>query len=191
MDIDIDIKKDVNICKLFSNAIEASRFETYLNDITSHGVGHYFQHIPKDPLTSLSAIPYEEANELGFFKIDFLHVNALNDFTSNDELKELANKEPDWSLLEHKYMVQKLFHIANHYDVVNRIKPHSILELSDVIAIIRPNKIKLLDKYLQNPIKMRSELYTRRSPEDMRKSHCIPYAQIIIAQMNLISMGRL
>lgn len=189
MDIDIDIRKDTKIFELFKNLVPASRVEN--NELKSHAAGAYFQNMARDPTNNLAAIPYKEAEELGYFKIDFLHVNALDDFTSNQELRELAEKEPNWTLLEHKYIVSKLFHIADHFDVVYLVKPTSLLEISDILALIRPNKRKLLDKYLENKQAMRKELYTRRDKTDMRKSHTIPYAQIIVAQLNLIELGRL
>lgn len=188
MDIDIDIKKDTKLFELFPKLTPASRVEN--DELKLHQVGAYFQNIARD-FKGMSAIPYKDAEELGYFKIDFLHVNVLDDFNSNKELRELSAKEPNWKLLEHKYIVNKLFHIADHYDIVSRVKPTSLLELSDILALIRPNKIKLLDKYLNNKTAMRKELYTRRDKTDMRKSHTIPYAQIIVAQMNLIELGRL
>lgn len=187
MDIDIDLQKDTKIFELFPTLTQASMV---LNaELKPHPAGGYFQYIPSH--NRLSDIPYKEAEEIGYFKIDFLHINVLDDFSSNDELTALANKEPNWSLLSHKYIVQKLFQIANHFEVVDAVKPSSLLELSDIVALIRPNKIKLLDKYLDNKEITRLELYKKRGPEDMRKSHTIPYAQIIVAQLQLIELGRL
>lgn len=189
MDIDIDIKKDTKLFEIFKELVPASRIEN--EELKPHQAGAYFQKMPIDPVKKISAIPYKEAEELGYFKIDFLHVNVLDDFVSNQELRDLSEKEPNWSLLDHKYIVGKLFHIADHYDIVSQVKPKSLIEISDILALIRPNKRKLLDKYLQNKQAMRKELYTRRDKTDMRKSHTIPYAQIIVAQLNLIELGRL
>jgi DNA polymerase III alpha subunit len=159
--------------------------------LKQHNSGCYFQNIAKDSFTDLAAIPYKEAEDIGFFKIDFLHISPLDDFTSNKELVELANKEPNWKLLEHPYIVGKLWQISKHYDIVSQVKPKSLIELADVIALTKPNKRILLDKYVRNREVTRKELYNRREKKDMRKSHVIPYAQIIVAQLNLIELGRL
>jgi hypothetical protein len=189
MDIDIDIRKDTRLLAIFKELTPASMI---INDeLKQHNSGCYFQNIAKDPFTNLAAIPYKEAEDLGYFKIDFLHISPLDDFNSNQELRELAAKEPNWKLLEHKYIVSKLWQLANHFDIVSQVKPRSILEVSDCIALTKPNKRILLDKYLRNREYTRKELYTRREKKDMRKSHTIPYAQIIVAQLNLIELGRL
>ena len=60
-------------------------------------------------------------------------------------LQELIDQEPDWSLLEHKEIVEQLFPIHNHFDIVNKLKPKSVEELAAVLAIIRPAKRNLLN----------------------------------------------
>jgi hypothetical protein len=195
MDIDIDIRKDTKLLGMFLNDTGKTRVtpaSMIINDeLKQHNSGCYFQNIAKDSFTELAAIPYKEAEDLGYFKIDFLHISPLDDFNSNKELVELANKEPNWKLLEHPYIVSKLWQISKHYDIVSQVKPKSLLELADVIALTKPNKRILLDKYIRNREVIRKELYTRREKKDMRKSHVIPYAQIIVAQLNLIELGRL
>jgi hypothetical protein len=195
MDIDIDIKKDTRLLGMFLNDTGKTRLvpaSMIINDeLKQHNSGCYFQHIATDSFTQLAAIPYKEAEDMGYFKIDFLHISPLDDFESNKELVELANKEPNWKLLEHPYIVGKLWQISKHYDIVSQVKPKSLIELADIIALSKPNKRILLDKYIRNREATRKELYTRREKKDMRKSHVIPYAQIIVAQLNLIELGRL
>lgn len=184
MDIDIDISPNFDIDNIFDNICHASIVEN--GELKKHLVGVYFQNIPVDSQTNLSAIPYNIADEYGFKKIDFLNLSILKNFTSKDEIKEILKKEPDWTLLENKEIVDKLFHLAGHFDIVNTIKPKSISELADVLALIRPNKIKLVNKYKYNKIGTLKELYTKTAPSDLRKSHAIPYAMIIILNMFLI-----
>ena len=47
---------------------------------------------------------------------------------------------PMWELLEHKEVVEQLFHVHNHFDIVNILKPKSIEQLAAGLAIIRPAK---------------------------------------------------
>lgn len=189
MDIDIDIKKDTPLFQIFKTLIPAS--QVIKDELVKHNSGAYFQNIAKDPMTGLAALPYDMAEEIGYFKMDFLHINALDDFHSNEELRTLAATEPNWTHLHKAPLVKKLFQISNQFEIVNKVRPTSLLEVSDLVALIRPNKQWLVDKYLKDKVNARKELYTRRTPADMRKSHCVPYAQIIIAQMNLIDLGRL
>lgn len=187
MDIDIDVKSDFRLERIFTKAVPASTIEK--GEIKRHVVGAYFQHVPKDPISGLAAIPYEEAEELGYLKIDFLNLSLLAHFESKEEVLELARTEPKWDSLMKREFVEKLFHIAKHYDVVAKVKPRSIMELADILALIRPGKKILLDKYLKNKKLARKELYTKRQDSDLRKSHAIAYAVNIVINMHLVQAG--
>ena len=82
-----------------------------------------------------------------------------------------------------------MFHIGNHFDIVNKVKPKSVIELSDILALIRPGKKKLLDSYLESPEAVRPELFTKRINSDMRRSHTIPYALLIVLQLHLVKQN--
>lgn len=185
MDIDIDISPKTDIDKIF-NIIHASQIEK--NELKKHLVGVYFQNIPADNITGLSAIPYKDAENMGYYKIDMLHLNLLSKFESKEQMRNLLKKEPKWDLLEQREIVEKLFHVKNHFDIVYRIKPKNILELADVLALIRPGKTKLLDKYIRDKKNTRIELYTKRNKSDLRKSHAISYALLIVLQLNLLQL---
>lgn len=189
MDIDIDLAPGVDPENVFRNIVRASRVEE--NELKEHPVGYHFQEIPIDNVTGLAAIPYNKADEFGYYKIDMLTVNILQYFDSKKEMLRLQEEEPDWTLLEDESVVKKLFHIGKHYDVVKKVKPRSVEELADVLALIRPNKKPLLNKYLEDPDKYRAELFTKRDSKDMRKAHAIPYAIMIVLQLHLIKQGRL
>lgn len=187
MDIDIDLKSDFKLERIFDNAIPASIVEK--DALKRHNVGAYFQKIPKDSISGFAAIPYETAEELGYLKIDFLSLNLLNSFETKEELLAFAKKEPKWKRLENPEYVERLFHLSKHYATVSRVKPTSILELADILALIRPGKTVLLDKYMKNKSLTRKELYTKRQVSDLRKSHAIAYATNIVINMNLIDAG--
>lgn len=183
MDIDIDISPKFKPDSLFKIA-HASTVEN--GELKKHIVGVYFQTMPIDPLTGVATIPYKEAQEHGFFKIDMLNLNILDNFESKDEIRELLKIEPDWTLLENPEVVEKLFHLARHFETIQKIKPKSVSDLADCLAIIRPNKIKLADKYAKNKKAVIKELYTKRDASDLRKSHAVPYALLIVLQLHLI-----
>lgn len=186
MDIDIDIKPKTPINN-FLPIIRASMLEK--NDIKPHPVGYYLQNIPQDKITNLAAIPYDKAEDFGYIKIDILNLHLLEVFESREEIKAICQMQPDWSLLQKEDIVKKLFHIKNHFHVVSKCHPKSVDDLADVLAIIRPNKIQLLDKYLKDKKTIRPILYHKHADSDLRKSHAYAYALNIIIQMNLLKLG--
>lgn len=186
MDIDIDTATDFNPTSLF----ECTKASMVLNgELVKHNAGVYFQNIPEDGITGLSAIPYNSAEGVGYLKIDMLHLSHLNYFNNKDEITALIKKEPNWNILKIEENVKKCFQIGNHFDVVKRVNPQSIQDLADIIALIRPNKIRLLDKYLKDKTRVSKVLYKKTDKSDIRKSHAIPYAMIIVTQLHLIEAG--
>lgn len=191
MDVDIDFRTDFDPLDIFENAVRASRVHD--GELLKHNVGIYFQHIPKDKLTGLAAIPYKEAETFGYFKIDFLHLSLLDNFESKDEIRALLKKEPDWLLLESPDAVSKLFQLHTRFELVSRVKPQSVQELADCIALIRPSKVKLVNSYVESKTKgtvseFRNILYAK--PTDgkqyFKRGHAIAYALTIVLQLHLI-----
>jgi DNA polymerase III alpha subunit len=188
-DIDIDFKTDFDPRTLFPQAIPASMVRD--GELAKHPCGHYFQHVPVDNVTGWSAIPYEEAEVMGYFKIDFLHLSTLEYFESKAEIRALLKREPQWDLLLDKDNVLKLFQISKHHAVVSQVRPKTIQELADVIALIRPGKRYLLADYIRNKIKVRPMLY-RQDGDDkssFKRSHSLAYAMTIVLQLHLIEAG--
>ena len=192
MDIDIDLQNNFNPKDIFPDVIQASRIDD--GEIKKHNVGWYFQSIPTDPVTGLSAIPYKDAEEYGFFKIDFLHVNVYDKFNSKSEIRELINKDPNWDLLLDRNNYTNLFQISRHFDVISRIRPQSIPELADCIAIIRPGPRALLDSYVnsnnEDRAKLRALIYDNNNEGyTFKKSHAHAYALTLSLQLHLIAKG--
>ena len=151
-----------------------------------HNTGVYFQEIPHNPFNGLSTIDYETAEDRGYFKIDFLNVSLYNGVRDEEHLNRLLEQEPLWDLLEHREIVEKLFHISDHYTLVRRLKPTSIEQLAAVLAIIRPAK-RFLEHYDWDGI-MR-EVWIKPTTGEayfFKKSHAIAYACAIVVQLNLI-----
>lgn len=186
-DIDIDIPIGTDIRRLFPSSIPASRVDK--NELVKHPCGHYFENIAVDELTGLAAIPHKEAAEIGYTKVDFLHLSLLGTFKTKTALRRACRKEPDWTLLQRRDVVEQLFQIKNHFDTIQKVKPTCIEELADVIALIRPDKRHLLHDYIRNKQKVRPMLY--RSQDDdksaFRRGHSTSYAVTIVAQLNQIA----
>ena len=83
MDIDIDISSKFKPQTIFK-VTPASMVEN--GELKRHLVGLYFQNIPVDHMTGLSAIPYKEADSVGYFKIDMLNLSILENFENKEEI---------------------------------------------------------------------------------------------------------
>jgi len=182
-DIDIDTKNRDLLLDLIKHT-PASIIKN--NEIKKHNTGVYVTDIPKNPFTKTSNIDYQEAEKRGYFKLDILNVGVYEEVKNEKHLVELISHEPDWGLLEIKPVVENLFHIHDHFDIVSQLKPKSIIELAEVLAIIRPAKRHLL----------KADINTRKSqvwkkPTDggyyFKKSHAVGYAMAIVLQLNLLS----
>lgn len=188
MDIDIDVKNTFDPTKIFPTSVVASMVQD--NRLKNHPCGVYLQSIPIDPITNLSAIPYEEAEILGYFKFDFLHLTLLDSFSNKRQIRKLIQHDPDWALLLDENVVPRLFQVSKHAELLKIIQPTSVQELADVIALLRPAKRHLLASYLVNKEKVRQEqLYAQSNSYYFKRSHAISYALTIVLQLHLIELG--
>jgi hypothetical protein len=90
-----------------------------------------------------------------------------------------------WELLEHEDIVKELFHIHNHYDIVQTMKPQTVEQLAAVLAIIRPAKRHLLGKDWDTVLSSVWEKPTDGSYY-FKHAHAISYAMAIVMQLNKI-----
>jgi hypothetical protein len=181
-DIDIDFANRTTALKLFKHVV-ASRIEE--DKLVKHNTGVYFHEVPVDPLTGLSALPYQEAEESNYFKIDFLNVSIYNGVKNEEHLQRLMEQEPLWDLLEQDDFNSLLFHVNGHGGILREMKPQTIEQLAAVLAMIRPAKRHLVGKSWEEVMK---EVWTKPSNNEyyFKKSHAVAYAMAVIVQMNLI-----
>jgi DNA polymerase III alpha subunit len=181
-DIDIDFLDREQAIRLFDTAA-ASRIDN--GQLVKHNTGVYLHEVPVDAITGLCQIPYDCAEQEGFFKIDFLNVSLYKGVKNEEHLIELMNKEPLWDLLEQDDFCNLLFHVNGHGQILRTMKPRSIPQLAAVLAIIRPAKRHLIGK-TWNEVGM--EVWTKPTNDEyyFKKSHAHAYASAIIVQMNLI-----
>jgi DNA polymerase III alpha subunit len=179
MDVDIDFANRLDILNLLKHRV------AILENGRPHNSGVYFTEIPYDPTTNRSTIDYKQAENRGYFKIDFLNVNIYQQVTDEDHLYKLINTEPMWELLDYAEFVDKVFHISGHADILSVMKPRSLTELAAVLAMIRPAKRHLVGKDWQSVMK---EIWTKPTTDEyyFKKSHAISYAMAVIVHMNLI-----
>lgn len=180
-DIDIDLVDRDELLALLPHVKASIR----KNGIyTKHNSGVYVHEIPSDAITNLASIEYKEAEERGYFKLDFLNNSLYRGVKNEKHLTDLMAKEPVWDLLLHKEVVENLAHVANHIDVLRAMRPQSIISLAEVLAIIRPAKRYLLGASTEA---IKSDVW--KKPKDdsyyFKKAHAVAYAVSIIVQLNL------
>ena len=184
-DIDIDFVDREQALGLFKH-VRASREED--NHLVKHNTGVYLHEVPVNAVTGLCAVPYETAEDRGYFKIDFLNVSIYKGVRDEAHLNQLMETEPLWDLLEQTDFTDLLFHVSGHGNVLKTMKPKSIEQLAAVLAIIRPAKKNLLGKSWDEVLE---QVWQKPTTDEyyFKKSHAIAYATAIVVQMNLICEG--
>lgn len=183
-DIDIDFANRQDILKHIKHT--AAR-QTH-NDVSRpHNSGVYVTPIPYDPVLNCAAIDYEEAEQRGYFKIDFLNVTVYQMVRSEEHLTELMNTEPPWSRLwTDPTWASQLVHVGGHIDLLQSMQPDSIPRMAALIAIIRPGKAHLRNKPWEEVFK---HVWERDDSEgySFKRAHAISYAVLVALQMNLLN----
>ena len=181
-DIDIDFVDRDQALTLFEH-ISASRLDN--QRLVKHNTGVYLHAVPVDAVSGLCQIPYEQAEEEKYFKIDFLNVGIYKGVRDEEHLVQLMETEPLWDLLTQDEFVNLLFHLNGHGDIIRKTLPTAVEQLSAVLAMIRPAKRYLIGKDWTT---IMTEVWTKPENGDyyFKKSHATAYAVAIVVQMNLI-----
>ncbi len=181
-DIDIDTNDRKKILDII-NHTPASIIKN--NKIDKHNTGIYVQKVPVDLISGLCSLDYNTAEDLGYFKIDVLNSSAYKDIKDENHLNYILSKDPNWDLLDHKEIVENLYHIKDHFDIIQKTKPRSVEQLAMVLAMIRPAKRHLVGKswdIIEKDVWVKSE----KDVYAFKKSHATGYALLIVMQMNLM-----
>ena len=133
----------------------------------------------------MCAVPYTEAEEREYFKIDFLNVGLYKGVRDEEHLVKLMNQEPLWDLLQQNEFVDLLFHLNGHGAILKKCCPTSVEQLAAILAMIRPAKRDLIGKDWTTIMKT---VWTVPETGEyyFKKSHATAYALAIVVQMNLI-----
>jgi DNA polymerase III alpha subunit len=181
-DIDIDFADRQKVLDVVDH-IKASRSEN--NKLVPHNTGIYPHEIPANPISNFSTLDYKEAEERGYFKVDFLNVSLYKEISSEEHLKNLMEAEPLWDLLQQEEFTNLLFHLNGHGAILKKTCPTSVEELAAVLAIIRPAKRHLIGESWTTIMK---EVWIPPETGEyyFKKAHAVAYAVAIVVQMNLI-----
>lgn len=181
-DVDIDLGDRDKVLKLIKHIPASMR---NVNPIRKHPSGVYINDIPYDPVHDMASIDYIEAERRGYFKLDFLNVHVYNLIKDEEHLIRMM-QEPDWSMLKKRNIVEKLIHLNNHFDTIQRLQEpiDSIPKLAMFLAAIRPAKRHLLDKSWKE---INETVWEKdQSGYSFKRSHSVSYAQLVVVHINLL-----
>jgi hypothetical protein len=181
-DIDIDLGDRDKLLAVIKH-IPASMRNVIPN--RKHPTGVYITDIPHDPVNDMAALHYVDAEKRGYFKLDLLNVHVYEQVRDEAHLIELMN-EPDWSVLKERAIVEKLIHLGNSYDLIQRMPEpiNSIPRLAMFLAAIRPAKRHLIGRTWKDI----NETVWDKDPTgySFKRSHAVAYAQLVVVHMNLL-----
>ena len=183
-DIDLDLADRDQLLKLIQ-AIPARQM--HQGQVRRHNSGVYVTDIPYDPINECAAIDYEQAEKLGYFKIDLLNMSVYQLIKSPEHYKQMLDQEPDWSRLwTDTEWAKQLVHVGNYTDLLAVMKPDSVPRMAAFISIIRPGKA-----HLQNCTwdKVFESVWDGDSSKGFvfKQSHAISYAMLVALHMNLLT----
>jgi hypothetical protein len=181
-DIDIDVGNRDQLLELITHTSAAMRKVT---PIRKHPSGIYVTDIPYDPAYDMASIDYTEAEDRGYFKLDILNVHVYENVKDEMHLVRLM-QDPVWSMLNNRAIVEKLIHLNNSYNIMQRMPEpiDSIPRLAMFLAVMRPAK-----KHLQGLTwkEVAKTVWDKGNDGySFKKSHAIAYAQLVVVHMNLL-----
>jgi hypothetical protein len=184
-DIDIDFGNRDEILKHIKHIPAAMR---NAKPMRKHATGVHVTDVPYDALNNMANIDYTQAENRGYLKIDLLNVHVYSQVRDEEHLIELM-REPDWNMLKDRQTVEKLIHLSNHYNSMQRMPEpiDSIPRLAMFLAVIRPAKKHLIGQTWKN---VAESVWEKESGEyHFKKSHSVAYANLVVVHMNLLSEG--
>jgi len=183
-DIDIDLANRDQLLQLIQ--VVPAR-QAHQGQVRRHNSGVYVTDIPYDPVNKCSAIDYEEAQQLGYFKIDLLNMSVYQLIKNPEHYQEMLDLEPPWSRLwTDPDWSRQLVHIGNYVELLKTMRPDSIPRMAAFISIIRPGKAHLQDRPWPDVF---ATVWDRDSSHGFvfKQSHAMGYATLVALHMNLLN----
>jgi len=183
-DIDLDLADREQLMKLIK--CTPAR-QLHQGQVRRHNSGVYVTDIPYDPVNNCSAIDYEQAEQLGYFKIDLLNMSVYQLIKTPEHYETMLAQEPPWQQLwTNAEWAKQLVHVGNYTELLASMRPDTIPRMAAFISIIRPGKA-----HLQN--RPWSEVFESVWDGDDSKgfvfkhAHAIGYAALVALHMNLLN----
>ena len=180
-DVDLDFADRTAILDLIKH-IPAQKL--HKKEPVRHTSGVYVQPIPYDPVIGASAIHYKDADQRGYFKLDFLNVGVYQHIKSQEHYEKLLAAPIPWHRLADPEFTKQIIHISNYHEQVSRMLPDSIPRMAMFLAAIRPAKKHLFGKPWEV---MNKTIWDRVDGEySFKKAHGIAYATLVGLHINIV-----
>jgi len=185
-DIDIDFADRNDALKLIWH-VPAQQL--HQGEVRNHNSGIYVTDVPWDPINQCAGIDYHEAEQRGYFKLDFLNMHVYKGIKSYTHYDELLAATPPWARLNDPAFVEQLVHIGNHYDLLQRMPEpvDSIPRMAMFLSLIRPGKRHLVGRSWQDIAVTIWD--TAADGYSFKKAHAVSYAVLVTLHMNLINLA--
>jgi len=183
-DIDIDLADREQVLALIHHTPAR---QLHQGQVRRHNSGVYVTDIPQDPVHGCASLDYEEAEELGYFKVDLLNMSVYQLVKDPAHYQAMLNREPDWARLwTDPAWAQQLVHVGNYTDLLKSMRPDSIPRMAAFISIIRPGKAHLQN---QSWDRVFASVWDGDNSQGFvfKHSHAISYAALVALHMNLLS----
>ena len=182
-DIDIDLPDRDAILRLIPHVPAAMRQH---GQVRRHNSGVYVTNIPRDPINDCAALDYQEAEDRGYFKLDFLNQSVYRLIRDPEHLEAVMARPPSWPRLwQDAAWASQLVHVGNYTALLADMRPDTIPRMAAFISVIRPGKAHLQRRPW-------SEVFESVWDGDVsrgfvfKKSHAVSYAHLVILHMNLL-----
>jgi len=190
-DVDIDVKNSKEVI----DSLPCIRSVELIKEdgLLVHKSGIHFDNIPVDPVSGYASIQYKEAERLGYQKVDILSQSAYEHVRDREHLKELMEREPDWTLLLVPEIVEQLSQIKKHISLLQLWKPCNVDELAMFIAMIRPGKRQC--QSMNSWAEVRATIWdygtighdgAGNKLRYFKKPHAYAYSLMIVVQLNAL-----
>lgn len=182
-DIDIDFADRETVLRLIQHTPARQ------SNGRKHNSGVYITDIPRDPIAGCASIDYEDAEQRGYFKIDFLNMSVYQLIQDPAHYEKMLAATPPWARLwQDGPWASQLAHVGNYTDLLKVMKPDSIPRMAAFISIIRPGKAHLQTRPWAEVFASvwdgdDSQGYT------FKKAHAISYAALVALHMNLLNQA--
>jgi hypothetical protein len=185
-DVDIDFADRNNVLELIKHI--PARQENN-GEVRKHNSGVYVTPVPVDPIQGCASLDYREAEQRGYFKIDFLNQSVYTLVRDQAHYDAMLAKEPDWKLLLDQAFCEQVVHISNYHDLVCAMRPDSIPRMAAFIAIIRPGKAHLQRQPWETVF---ASVWDGNDSRGFvfKKSHSLGYAKLIALHINLLEQAQ-
>ena len=184
-DIDIDLADRDQLLDLIHSI---SARQTHQGQVRRHNSGVYVTDIPYDPVNACAAIDYEQAEQLGYFKIDLLNMTVYKLIRNQAHYDQMLALEPPWSrLCTDSDWAGQLVHVGNYTELLKIMRPDSIPRMAAFISIIRPGKAHLQGRPWNQVF---ASVWDGDASQGFvfKQSHAVSYAALVALHMNLLNL---